>query len=97
MKRMYRKYGRKIAERTYKFAPKAIPWEKEAMWAGKTEGMTQKALQACAAGEMWKVYKPTPKTAEWLREKGVYKMIGKIAGVIALAWVILLLIREKTL
>jgi len=63
----------KIAERTYMFAPKAIPWEKEAMWAGKTEGMTQKALQACAAGEMWKVYKPTPKTAEWLREKGYIK------------------------
>ena len=53
--------------------PKAIPWEKEAMWAGKTEGMTQKALEACAAGEMWKVYKPTPKTAEWLREKGYIK------------------------
>jgi len=55
------------------FATKAIPWEKEAMWAGKTEGMTQKALQACAAGEMWKVYEPTPKTAEWLREKGYIK------------------------
>ena len=50
-----------------------LPWEKEAMWAGKTAGMTQKALEACAAGEMWKVYKPTPKTAEWLREKGYIK------------------------
>jgi hypothetical protein len=36
----------------------SLPWEREAMWAGHTEGMTQKALQACAAGEMWKVYKP---------------------------------------
>ena len=59
-----------MARRTYAFQPSAIPWEKEATWAGKTEGMTMKALQACAAGEMWKVYEPTPMTREWLVEKG---------------------------
>ena len=57
---------REMVERTY---PKsAVPWESEATWAGKTEGMTMKALQACAAGTMWKVYEPTPKTREWLEE-----------------------------
>ena len=30
--------------------------------------MTQKALAACADGEMWKVYKPTPLTRKWLIE-----------------------------
>ena len=59
-----------IASDTYKNMPKAIPWEKEAFWAGKTEGMTQAALQACAAGEMWKVYEPTPLTREWLEKNG---------------------------
>ena len=57
---------RNMAERTYPAS--AVPWEAEASWAGKTEGMTQEALNACAAGEMWKVYKPTPLTLEWLRE-----------------------------
>jgi len=57
---------REITEKTY---PKsAVPWEAEAMWAGKTEGMTQKALEACANGNMWEVYKPTPLTLEWLRK-----------------------------
>ena len=57
---------RVMAERTY---PKsAVPWEAEAGWAGRTEGMTMKALAACAAGEMWKVYEPTPMTREWLIE-----------------------------
>jgi len=57
---------RVMAERTY---PKsAVPWEAEAGWAGRTANMTQKALQACAAGEMWKVYEPTPMTREWLVE-----------------------------
>ncbi|AOO07380.1 hypothetical protein W1010709_018 [Synechococcus phage S-RIM2] len=59
---------RVLAERTY---PKsAVPWEAEAGWAGRTEGMTQKALEACAAGEMWKVYEPTPLTLKWLMEEG---------------------------
>ena len=57
---------RTLAERTYPKA--ALPWEAEASWAGRTEGMTQAALQACAAGNMWEVYPPTPMTGEWLRE-----------------------------
>ena len=40
------------------------PWEKEATWAGKTEGMTSDALAACANGTMWEVYEPTPLTRE---------------------------------
>ena len=59
---------REMAERTY---PKsAVPWEAEAGWAGRTEGMTAKALTACAEGKMWEVYKPTPLTEKWLREEG---------------------------
>ena len=62
---------RKMTERTY---PKsAVPWEAEATWAGKTEGMTQKALKACATGNMWEVYEPTPLTGEWLRKEGYLK------------------------
>ena len=57
---------RVMAERTY--PSNAVPWEAEAQWAGRTANMTQKALQACAAGEMWKVYEPTPMTREWLVE-----------------------------
>ena len=59
---------RDIVEKTY---PKsAVPWEAEAKWAGKTEGMTAQALTACAKGKMWEVYKPTPLTEKWLREEG---------------------------
>ena len=57
---------RVMAERTY--PENAVPWEAEAGWAGRTEKMTMEALQACAAGEMWKVYEPTPLTREWLVE-----------------------------
>ena len=59
---------REIVERTY--PESAVPWEAEATWAGKTEGMTMKALQACANGNMWEVYKPTPLTLQWLKEEG---------------------------
>jgi len=49
---------REMVERAY---PKsAVPWEEEATWAGKTEGMTSNALAACANGNMWEVYQPTP-------------------------------------
>ena len=58
----------KIVESAYKFQPEAIPWEKEAYWAGHTEGMTAKALESCAAGTMWTDYEPTPMTREWLEE-----------------------------
>ena len=62
---------RVMAERTYPAS--AVPWEAEAQWAGRTAGMTQEALAACAAGEMWKVYEPTPMTREWLVENNYIK------------------------
>ena len=52
-------------------AVKAIPWEQEAIWAGNTPGMTERALAACASDTpMWWIYEPTPKTAFWLRQEG---------------------------
>ena len=45
----------------------------EATWAGKTEGMTLKALESCAAGTMWIDYEPTPMTREWLVKNGYIK------------------------
>lgn len=57
-----------MAERTY--AEAVVPWEAEATWAGKTEGMTQSALKACASGKMWEVYEPTPLTREYLEKEG---------------------------
>ena len=62
---------RDIVEKTY--PESAVPWEAEATWAGKTEGMTMKALESCAAGTMWKDYPPTPLTKQWLEENG-YKL-----------------------
>ena len=59
-----------IAKSAYQSQPKAIPWEKEAYWAGHTEGMTAAALESCAAGTMWTDYEPTPMTREWLVENG---------------------------
>ncbi len=59
---------RVLVERTYPAS--AVPWEAEAQWAGRTENMTMDALAACAGGNMWEVYDPTPKTGEWLRENG---------------------------
>ena len=60
-----------MVERTY--PPQSQPWEKEATWAGKTEGMTMKALQSCARGTMWTDYEPTPLTYQWLKENGHVK------------------------
>ena len=59
-----------IAKSAYATQPEAIPWEKEAYWAGHTEGMTQAALESCARGTMWSDYDPTPLTKKWLKEKG---------------------------
>ena len=59
-----------IASSTYASQPHAIPWEKEAYWAGKTAGMTEDALASCAAGTMWTDYEPTPLTRKYLVEKG---------------------------
>jgi len=62
---------RTLAERTYPEAQ--VPWEAEAQWAGRTEGMTMKALQSCARGTMWTDYKPTPLTLQWLKENNYVK------------------------
>ena len=62
-----------MVKRTYALQPSAIPWEKEAMWAGKTENMTMNALAACAGGNMWEVYEPTPLTRKYLVEFGYIK------------------------
>ena len=59
-----------IVKATYKDQPHAIPWEKEAYWAGKTEGMTANALESCARGTMWTDYEPTPLTRKYLVEEG---------------------------
>ena len=62
---------REMAEATY---PKhAVPWEAEATWAGKTESMTQEALESCARGTMWTDYEPTPLTRKYLVEEGYIK------------------------
>ena len=65
---------REIVEKTY--PESAWPWEAEATWAGKTEGMTQKALNSCARGQMWNEYNPTPLTKKWLEENGYIKLDG---------------------
>ena len=62
---------REIAEKTYPAS--AVPWEAEAIWAGKTEKMTMKALKSCAAGTMWTDYEPTPLTKQWLKENNYIK------------------------
>lgn len=62
---------REMVERSYPAS--AVPWEAEATWAGKTEGMTMEALQACSRGNMWEVYEPTPLTREWLEAEGYIK------------------------
>ena len=62
---------RVMAERTY--PSHSVPWEAEAGWAGRTAGMTMKALQSCARGSMWTEYEPTPLTRQWLEENGYIK------------------------
>ena len=62
---------RVMVERTYPAS--AVPWEAEAQWAGRTEGMTMKALKSCAAGTMWTDYEITPMTREWLEENNYIK------------------------
>ena len=62
---------RVMVERTYPAS--AVPWEAEAQWAGRTEGMTMEALQSCAAGTMWTDYEPTPLTRKWLEENNYIK------------------------
>lgn len=60
-----------MAKDTY---PKsALPWEQEAMWTGRVEGMTLDALKACKTGAMWEQYDPTPLTKQFLLDKGFIK------------------------
>jgi hypothetical protein len=59
---------KEMVKRTY--PANAQPWEAEASWAGRTEGMTAAALESCARGTMWTDYEPTPMTREWLKENG---------------------------
>jgi len=66
---------REMVKRTY--PAYAQPWEAEATWAGKTESMTQKALESCARGTMWTDYEITPLTREWLIEEGYLNKEGK--------------------
>ena len=65
------KVWRKLVEDIY--PPSAVPWEAEATWAGKTEGVTAAALESCRKGTMWKDYPPTPLTRKWLEEEGFIK------------------------
>ena len=51
----------------------ALPWEQEATWTGRTEGMTVNALTACKTGKMWEFYEPTPLTKKFLLDKGYIK------------------------
>ena len=62
------------ADIAYGGMPQAIPWEREALWAGDTENMTINALKACKNPEkdMWQIYKPTPLTGEWLIKNGFW-------------------------
>ena len=59
---------KEMVKRTYPAS--AQPWEAEASWAGRTEGMTAAALESCARGTMWTDYEPTPMTRAWLKENG---------------------------
>ena len=51
----------------------ALPWEQEATWTGRTEGMTVNALTACKTGKMWEFYEPTPLTKKFLLDNGYIK------------------------
>lgn len=50
----------------------ALPWEREAKWAGATENMTLEVLQIINAtnNKPWEVIEPTPMTREWLERNG---------------------------
>ena len=56
----------------YASQPQAIPWEKEAKWAGGTPNMTLEVLRVIneTNGRPWEVIEPTPMTREWLVREG---------------------------
>ena len=66
---------RRIAVATevaYASMPDAIPWEREAKWAGATPGMTLEVLQAInrTNNRPWEEIEPTPLTRLWLVRNG---------------------------
>ena len=56
----------------YASQPQAIPWEKEAKWAGGTPNMTLEVLRIInqTNNRPWEVIEPTPMTREWLVREG---------------------------
>ena len=56
----------------YASQPKAIPWEKEAKWAGGTPNMTLEVLKIIneTNNRPWEVIEPTPLTRLWLVRNG---------------------------
>lgn len=53
------------------YPSQAVPWEQEATWAGREEGMTLEVLRACASDTpMWEIIEPTPLTRQFLVDKG---------------------------
>lgn len=59
-------------EIAYASQPQAIPWEKEAKWAGGTENMTLEVLRIIneTNNRPWEVIEPTPLTRLWLVNNG---------------------------
>ncbi len=66
------KYNR-IAEMRYgrfRNTAHAVPWEKGAIYAGDTPGLSLKTLKICKQGRMWETIEPTPLTKKWLVNEG---------------------------
>ena len=59
-------------EAAYASNPAAIPWEKEAKWAGGTPGMTLEVLRIInrTEGKPWLEIEPTPLTRQYLERNG---------------------------
>ena len=59
-------------EAAYADNPAAIPWEKEAKWAGGTPGMTLEVLRIInrTEGKPWLEIEPTPLTRQYLENNG---------------------------
>ena len=58
------RYGR------FRNTAKAVPWEKGAIYAGNTPGLSLKTLKVCKDGRMWETIEPTPLTKKWLVKEG---------------------------
>ena len=65
-------FWKDIAADTY--PANVLPWEQEAMWAGRVENMTLDALRVCGSDQkLWEVYDPTPLTRQYLVKEGYIK------------------------